>query len=280
MTKSYFKTKHPKSTVYSQVTTADPGSNKIEGEELVLGYCNNGCQGASASLMIDLNRNITLSEPTLSAPSYFSPLPLLNDPLAYHFGDVVRPDSESNLRQRRLIQHLKERFAKNFGTDFDGGSHGSRRILGFPVFSRKTSGCDKDANEKEKGSNKSASHKEINIRDAVKKAIKGGLLKKGGANKKGENSSRASKAESNETQVGKNENGSSDLSNAEVSKGGSHAKVNERERKSVPDIGDDLNTQKKRDSLRLLKGLTSFKKNPGPDGENQSHHDINEVVEQ
>ena len=193
-----------------------------------------------------------------------------DEALDYHFAGVTRPDSESNLRQRRLIQHLKERFAKNFGIDLDHDSHRSRRILGipvFPVFSRKTSVCDKDSNDKEKGSNKSASHKEINLRGTMKKAIKGGLLKKAGANKKGENSSQASN------------DSSSFGSSAEVRKGGSQAKVNERERESVSDNGDDSNEQKKRDSLRLLKGMSSFKKTSSLDGENQSLDSINQVVE-
>ena len=222
--------------------------------------------------------NVTLSEPTLSTPAYFSTPPLQDYPLDYHFAGITRPDSESDLRQRRVIQHLKERFAKNFGIDLDHDSHKSRRILGFAVFSRKTSVCDKDS--KEKGSHKSASHKEINIRGTVKKAIKGGRKrKKGGANKKGGNSSQARKAESNETQVEKNGNGSNNSSNlgsnAEVRRGGSHAKVNEGEREILPNNGDDSNEQKKRDSLRLLKGMSSFKKTPSLDGENQSLASIN-----
>ena len=224
--------------------------------------------------------NVTLSEPTLSTPAYFSTPPLQDDPLDYHFAGITRPDSESDLRQRRLIQNLKERFAKNFGIDLDHDSHRSRRILGFAVFSRKTSVCDKDSNDKEKGSHKRASHKEINIRGTVKKAIKSGRkLKKGGANKKGGNSSQSRKAESNETQVEKNGNGSNNSSNlgsnAEVRRGGSHAKVNEGEREILPNNGDDSNEQKKRDSLRLLKGISSFKKTPSLDGENQSLASIN-----
>lgn len=224
--------------------------------------------------------NVTLSEPTLSTPAYFSTPPLQDYPLDYHIAGITRPDSESDLRQRRLIQHLKERFAKNFGIDLDHDSHRSRRILGFAVFSRKTSVCDKDSNDKEKGSRKSASHKEINIRGTVKKAIKGGRkLKKGGANKKGGNSSQARKAESNETQVEKNGNGSNNSSNlgsnAEVRRGGSRAKVNEGEREILPNNGDDSNEQKKIDSLRLLKGMSSFKKTPSLDGENQSLASIN-----
>ena len=114
----------------------------------------------------------------------------------------------------------------------------------------------------------------------VKKAIKSGRkLKKGGANKKGGNSSQSRKAESNETQVEKNGNGSNNSSNlgsnAEVRRGGSHAKVNEGEREILPNNGDDSNEQKKRDSLRLLKGISSFKKTPSLDGENQSLASIN-----
>lgn len=219
--------------------------------------------------------NVTLSEPTLSTPAYFSTPPLQDYPLDYHIAGITRPDSESDLRQRRLIQNLKERFAKNFGIDLDHDSHRSRRILGFAVFSRKTSVCDKDSNDKEKGSHKGASHC-----GTVKKAIKGGRKrKKGGANKKGGNSSQARKAESNETQVEKNGNGSNNSSNlgsnAEVRRGGSHAKVNEGEREILPNNGDDSIEQKKRDSLRLLKGMSSFKKTPSLDGENQSLASIN-----
>ena len=258
---------------HSQEITPDPQSNKSKRRELVTTYCTNGCQGACACPAFDLNKSLTLSEPAISVPSYYLTSPSQGPPTPH----VARPDSESSLRQRRLIQNLKDRFAKNFG---------------IPLFGRKTSVCEKDTSEKDKGNNKemneSANHKEVNIRDAVKKARKGGLQKKNGSNKKVKKGG-SSKTGSNEKVKGggseknvnkgvEHEDGSNEFSNygrnVDILEGGHRTEVSESGSKNLVEefYDDELRERQRKDSLRLLKGMASFKKTASFEGLYEKHH--------
>ena len=222
-------------------------------------YCNNGCQGACACPAIDFQMTLTTSEPALREHSVLTPPPPPEDVLPTNpLPEIPKPESLSSIRQRRssknTLQHLVDKFVKRDIWDDESdnqrkGTKESKRKRSF--FGRKTSVSENALHAKKEQSN--------------------GQVRKGGSNKQVSTSRNNKKV----NQSGRNQEVRENGGIQEVSKGGSSQEVSEGGSNQETSRTDKNNSeiviqqQRSKDSLKVLRGMMSFKKTASATGEEE-----------
>lgn len=235
----------------------DPPSNKTVEEEPMTTYCNNGCQGACACPAIDFQITLTSSETGLREHSILTPPPPPeNVPHTNPLPEIPKPESQSSIRQRRLskntLQLLVDKFVKRDILDDESEnqrrgtkSQESKRKRSF--FGRKTSSCENALHEKKEQSNRQ--------------------LRKGGSSKQVSTSRNNKKVNQGGRRPEVRENGGiQEVSKGGRNQGGCSQEINitDKSRREIV-----IQQQKSKDSLKVLRGMMSFKKTASANGEEE-----------
>lgn len=217
-------------------------------------YCNNGCQGACACPALDFQSTLPTSEPAVSVPSALAQTPSTDDgPPTDPLPEIPEFESQSSLPRRgsskNPLQFIKDKFAKHdsleVGTETNGSERRGSKTQGgkrkWSLFDRKDSVSEKEMHPRKDESNKEVKQGGGNKDGSIKEVSKGGSHE--------DVNNRSSTEVSN---GGRNKEVSTDGSNQEVSQARSNAEVSGSE-----SVGQQ---KKRKESLKLLKGMMSFKK--------------------
>ena len=213
-------------------------------------YCNNGCQGACACPALDFQITLPISEPDESVPIALAQTPSTDDgPPTDPIPEIPEFESQSRLPRRgsskNPLQFIKDKFVKHDSLEAGSETNGSERRGSkhqggwrkWSLFERKNSVSDKEMHPSKDESNKevkrSGSYKDGSIKE----------VSKGGSNKEVNN-----------------------RSSTEVSYGGSSKEVSTDGSNKEVSGSESVGHQKRhKESLKLLKGMMSFKKTSSTD---------------